>query len=65
MTLRWKHGESERVFVQRLTIQRRGNTERFDIPKEEMYGEYFDIPKPDDVILLDGFHAVRFQKRLH
>ena len=51
MTLRWKHGESERVFCTAPYHPiAEGIPERFDIPKEEMYGEYFDIPKPDDVI---------------
>ena len=26
-----------------------------DIPEEEMYGEFFDIPKPDDVVFTGWF----------
>ncbi|MCB5693335.1 trehalose utilization protein ThuA, partial [Fusicatenibacter saccharivorans] len=26
-----------------------------DIPEEELYGEFFDIPKPDDVVLTGWF----------
>lgn len=56
MTLRWKHGESERVFCTAPYHPiAEGIPERFDIPKEEMYGEYFDIPKPDDVIFTGWF----------
>ena len=66
MTLRWKHGESERVFCTAPYHPiAEGIPERFDIPKEEMYGEYFDIPKPDDVILLDGFLWRGLSKWLH
>lgn len=28
---------------------------QLDIPMEEMYGEYFDIPKPDDVVFTGWF----------
>ena len=56
MTLRWKHGESERVFCTAPYHPiAEGIPERFDIPKEEMYGEYFDIPKPDAVIFTGWF----------
>jgi len=27
----------------------------FEIPKEETYGEYFDIPKPDEVVFIGWF----------
>lgn len=37
-----------------------GIPEKIEIPKEEMYGEYFDIPKPDDVILPDGFRVDKY-----
>ncbi|MBQ7848487.1 MAG: ThuA domain-containing protein, partial [Clostridia bacterium] len=28
-----------------------------DIPEEEMYGEPFDIPRPDDIIFLGWFES--------
>ena len=33
----------------------KGITEPIILEKEEMYGEYFDIPKPDDIIFLGWF----------
>ena len=32
-----------------------GIPEKVFLPQEEMYGEYFDIPKPDDVIFAGWF----------
>ena len=32
-----------------------GITEPIILEQEEMYGEYFDIPKPDDIIFLGWF----------
>lgn len=56
MTLRWKHGQSETVFCTAPYHPiAEGVPERFEIPREEMYGEYFDIPKPDDVVFTGWF----------
>ena len=56
MTLRWKHGDRERLFVTAPSHPiARGISPQFDIPVEEMYGEYFDIPKPDDVVFTGWF----------
>lgn len=56
MTLRWKHGDRERLFVTAPYHPiARGISPHFDIPLEEMYGEYFDIPKPDDVVFTGWF----------
>ena len=56
MTLRWKHGDRERLFVTAPYHPiAQGIPAQFDIPMEEMYGEYFDIPKPDDVIFTGWF----------
>ncbi|MDE7273810.1 MAG: ThuA domain-containing protein [Lachnospiraceae bacterium] len=56
MTLRWKHGDRERLFVTAPHHPiARGVSPHFDIPIEEMYGEYFDIPKPDDVVFTGWF----------
>lgn len=56
MTLRWKHGDRERLFVTAPHHPiAQGVPAHFDIPIEEMYGEYFDIPKPDDVVFTGWF----------
>lgn len=56
MTLRWKQGDRERLFVTAPYHPiAQGIPPHFDIPVEEMYGEYFDIPKPDDVVFTGWF----------
>ena len=56
ITLRWRHGDRERLFNTCPSHPiAQGIPEWFDIPQEEMYGEFFDIPKPDDVIFTGWF----------
>lgn len=56
MTLRWKYGDRERLFVTAPSHPIAwGIPPQLDIPIEEMYGEYFDIPKPDDVVFTGWF----------
>ena len=56
MCVRWKHGEREKlVCVAPSHPIAEGITEPVILEKEEMYGEYFDIPKPDDVIFTGWF----------
>ena len=56
MTLKWKHGESEKLWCTAPTHPiAAGIPEMMEIPEEEMYGEYFDIPKPDDVVFTGWF----------
>ena len=56
-TLKWREdGEKERLW----TVAPghpicAGLPEQFVIPHEEMYGEYFDIPTPDELIFLGWF----------
>lgn len=51
MTLSWKEEDEEKIFtVAPYHPIAAGIPQSFDIPKEELYSEYFDIPKPDDVI---------------
>lgn len=58
MTLRWKHDDRQRIFCTAPNHQiAQGIPPFFEIPKEEMYGEYFDIPKPDDVIFTSWFES--------
>ena len=56
MTLKWKHGEQENLWCVAPTHPiAAGIPEMIEIPEEEMYGEYFDIPKPDDVVFAGWF----------
>ena len=56
MTLKWRHDDRERLFVTEPSHPiARNLPEMFELPKEEMYGEYFDIPKPDDVVFTGWF----------
>lgn len=56
MTLKWRHGDSEKLWCIAPTHPiAAGIPSMIEIPQEEMYGEYFDIPKPDDVIFSGWF----------
>lgn len=55
--LRWREaGERELVWnVAPGHPITRGLPEVFAIPEQEMYGEYFDIPQPDELIFISSF----------
>lgn len=56
MTLKWRHGDSENLWCVNPTHPIAYNVpEKIVLEQEEMYGEYFDIPKPDDVIFIGSF----------
>lgn len=56
MTLKWRHGDREKLWCIAPTHPiAAGVPAMIEIPQEEMYGEYFDIPKPDDVIFTGWF----------
>lgn len=56
MTLKWRHGDSEKLWCVSPTHPiAEGVPAMVEIPQEEMYGEYFDIPKPDDVVFAGWF----------
>ncbi|HEX3023030.1 MAG TPA: ThuA domain-containing protein [Lachnospiraceae bacterium] len=56
LNLRWRHGDRERVWcVNPAHPISAGVPDHFELEKEEMYGEFFDIPTPDDVIFLGWF----------
>lgn len=56
LNLRWKHGESEKlVCVAPEHPIAAGVSMRIELEQEEMYGEYFEIPKPDDIVFLGWF----------
>jgi trehalose utilization protein len=55
--LRWRDvGERELVWtVAPGHPIARGLPEVFAIPQQEMYGEFFDIPRPDDLVFISSF----------
>ena len=57
--LRWREvGERERVWVVEPSHPiAAGLPEHFEIPHTEMYGERFDIPRPDDTVSSPGMRA--------
>lgn len=56
MTLSWRDDDRERLFCCNPNHPiAAGVAETIEIPHEEMYGEYFDIPKPDDIIYVGWF----------
>ncbi|MDE5679889.1 MAG: ThuA domain-containing protein [Lachnospiraceae bacterium] len=56
MTLKWRHGDREKLWCTAPTHPiAAGVLPVIEIPREEMYGEYFDIPKPDDVVFTGWF----------
>jgi len=56
MTLKWRHGDKERLWcINKTHPIAQGVKECIELPKEEMYGEFFDIPTPDDIIFLGWF----------
>ncbi len=58
MTLKWKHGDKEKLFTVNPTHPiAAGIPECFELEQEELYGEYFDIPKPDDIIFEGWFES--------
>ena len=56
-TLRWR-SEHDRELVWTVNPQHpiaRGIPNPIVIPEQEMYGEYFDVPTPDELIFISGF----------
>jgi trehalose utilization protein len=55
--LKWREiGEKERLWVLAPNHPiAAGLGEYFELPHEEMYGEFFDIPAPDETVLLSWF----------
>jgi len=55
-TLKWRDDDRERIWVTApFHPIAQGLPEYFELNQEEMYGEFFDIPKPDDVIFTGWF----------
>jgi trehalose utilization protein len=57
--LRWRDaGERERLFVVNPSHEiADGLPPHFDIVHEEMYGEFFDVPPPEELIMLSWFEG--------
>lgn len=56
MTLKWKHSQTEKLWCIDPTHPiAQGVPSMIELPEEEMYGEYFDIPRPDDVVFAGWF----------
>lgn len=52
----WRDGDRERIWtVNPAHPIAKGIPEYFNIPVEEMYGERFDIPEPDELVFLGWF----------
>ena len=58
-SLKWREdGECERLWCVDMTHPiARGLGEFVDIPQEEMYGEPFDIPTPDELVYIGWFRG--------
>lgn len=57
-TLRWREGDFERIWTTCPTHPiAQGIPPMFELEQEEMYGEFFDIPKPDDVVFTGWFRG--------
>lgn len=55
-TLKYRFGDYARIWTTTPSHPiARGIPEYFDLDEEEMYGEFFDIPKPDDVVFTTWF----------
>lgn len=57
--LKWREaGEKERIWVVNPAHPiAQGLPEHFELENEEMYGEHFDIPAPDELVLVSWFQG--------
>lgn len=57
-TLKWREGDFCRVWnTAPIHPIAEGIPESIELSEEEMYGEYFDVPKPDDVVFLSWYRG--------
>lgn len=55
-TLRWREGDKELIWCcDPAHPIARGVQNGIYLEEEEMYGEFFDIPKPDELVFISGF----------
>ena len=58
MTLSWRDNDSERITVSAPSHPiAQGIPRQFDLIHEEMYGEHFDIPTPEDIVFMGAFES--------
>lgn len=56
LNLKWRHDDRERVWcINPSHPIAKGVPEQFVLEKEEMYGEPFDIPEPDETVFMGWF----------
>lgn len=56
--LKWRDGEKERLWnINPIHPIMKGIGDYFDIPAEEMYGERFDIPTPDELLMMGTYSS--------
>ncbi len=56
LNLKWRHDDRERVWcIAPSHPIAKGVPQQFELPREEMYGEPFDIPEPDETLFLGWF----------
>lgn len=54
--LKWRDNDRERLWITDPSHPiAKGLPEHFELACEEMYGEFFDIPKPDEVVFIGWF----------
>lgn len=57
-TLRWREGDREMLWCCHPGHPiAKGIENGIYLEKEEMYGEYFDIPQPDELVFISGFEG--------
>lgn len=55
-TLKWREGDFERIWnIAPNHPIAKGVDDYFELDEEEMYGERFDIPAPDEIVFLSWF----------
>lgn len=55
-TLRWREGDKSLIWCCNPAHPiAKGVTNGIHLEEEEMYGEYFDIPEPDELVFISGF----------
>lgn len=57
-TLKWRDGARERLWTVAPSHPiAEGIPEQFLLEKEEMYGEFFDVPEPDETVFIGWFNG--------
>ncbi|HOP10717.1 MAG TPA: ThuA domain-containing protein [Oscillospiraceae bacterium] len=57
-SLRWREGDFERLWITSPSHPiAKGLPDYIELEKEEMYGEYFDIPAPDEIVGMGWFRG--------